>query len=250
MKGPARLIGVGTGPGDPELLTLKALHALERADVVAHFCKAGRQSNARRAAAIHLAPNTPELSLAYPVTTEIPRHDPAYVRAIDHFYDESAKRIAEHLDAGACVVVLSEGDPFFYGSYMHLHVRLSPRYPTQVIPGVNSPAGCWSEAGLPLMQGDDVLSIVPGTLPESELVARLRRPDALVILKLGRQLPKVRRALEQSGRLSEAVFVERGTSTQSRCLPVAELGDDAAAYFSLILVPTWTPLAPRTTEGP
>jgi len=237
----ARLIGVGTGPGDPELVTLKAVRALQQVDVVAHFCKAGRVSHAREAVRPHLPSGVCELSLGYPVTTEIPRTDPEYARQIDHFYDASAKQIAEHLDAGRSVAVLSEGDPFFYGSYMHLHVRLAARYPTEVIPGVSSPAGCWSEAGLPLMQGTDVLCVLPATLDETELEERLARGDAAVILKLGRQLPKVRRALAGAGRLEHAIYVEHGTTNDSHCVPLTRRDERAAPYFSLVLVPAWAP---------
>jgi precorrin-2/cobalt-factor-2 C20-methyltransferase len=122
-----RLVGVGVGPGDPELLTLKAARALAEADVVAHFAKAGNASNARRIVAQHLRPGVPELSLLYPVTTEMATGTREYRDMIRDFYDQSADSVARHLDQGRTVAVLSEGDPLFYGSYMHLHVRLAPR---------------------------------------------------------------------------------------------------------------------------
>src|SRR5262249_27688091 len=122
MSATGRLIGVGVGPGDPELLTLKAMRALKAADVVAHFAKAGNASNARAIVAGHLEPGVTELELSYPVTTEIPHHSPAYCSKIGDFYDTSAATVAAHLDAGRTVAVLCEGDPLFYGSYMHLHV--------------------------------------------------------------------------------------------------------------------------------
>ena len=239
MSGSGRLIGVGVGPGDPELLTLKAVRALEHADVVAHFLKAGRTSHARRAALPHLRPGTPELPLAYPVTTEIPREAPAYAACLSAFYDASAKTLAQELDAGRRVVVLSEGDPFFYGSYMHLHVRLCTRYPTEVVPGITSASGCWSEAGVPIAQGEDVLSIVPATLPEDELVRRFASSDALVVIKLGRHREKVRRALARAGRLERSLYVERGTTPEAKHLPLAESPAGDAPYFALVLVPGW-----------
>ena len=144
MSEAARLIGVGVGPGDPELLTLKAMRALRNADVVAHFAKAGNPSQARAIAAGHLRPNAIELPLLYPVTTEIPRHAPAYGAKIAAFYDDSAAAVATHLEERRSVAVICEGDPLFYGSYMHLHVRLAPRYPTEVIAGVTGMSGCWS----------------------------------------------------------------------------------------------------------
>ncbi len=234
-----RLIGVGTGPGDPDLLTLKAVRALATADVVAFFAKRGRASNARRIVEHLLRPGVVELPLAYPVTTELPVADEGYRAAIDGFYEASAATIAAHLRAGRTVAVLSEGDPLFYGSYMHLHVRLAPLFPTEVIAGVSAMAGAWSAAGLPIVQGDDVLSVLPGTLDEADLARRLSMSEAVVIMKVGRNLPKIRRALAEAGRLEAAVYVERGTMAGERLMRLADKADDEAPYFSLVLVPGW-----------
>ena len=230
------LIGVGVGPGDPELMTLKAVRALEGADVVAHFAKAGNASNARATAAKYLKPGTREMQLLYPVTTESPTAEAAYRTAIDRFFDESAARIGELLAAGKVVAVLSEGDPLFFGSYMHIHIRLMGRFPTEVVPGVTAMSGCWSAAGLPIVQGDDVLTVLPGTLNQEELVRRLRQKEPTVIMKLGRNLPKVRRALVESDRLENAIYVERGTMHNERLMPLAEKTDDSAPYFAIVLV--------------
>jgi precorrin-2/cobalt-factor-2 C20-methyltransferase len=231
-----QLIGVGVGPGDPELLTLKAVRALERADVVAHFAKEGNKSNARAIAARYFRPGTHEIPLLYPVTTELPASDPSYRSAIDQFFDRSAAALAEHLQAGRVVAVLSEGDPLFFGSYMHVHVRLMGRFYTEVIPGVTAMSGCWSAARLPIVQGDDVLTVLPGTLDESELVRRLRQNEPTVVMKLGRNLPKVRRSLLLSERLQDAIYVERGTMQAERMMPLAEKSDDLAPYFAIVLV--------------
>lgn len=234
-----RLYGVGTGPGDPELLTLKAVRALSEAQVLAHFAKRGNDGNARRIIKAHLRPDVIELPLLYPVTTEIEKEHEDYKSAIASFYAESARAVGEHLAAGRTVAVLSEGDPFFYGSYMHLHVRLAHRFPTEVIPGVTAMSGCWSASGLPIVQGDDVLSVLPGTMAEDELARRLADTDAAVIMKLGRNLPKVRRALAASGRLAAAHYVERGTMVNAVSMPLADKDGDVAPYFALVLVPGW-----------
>jgi precorrin-2/cobalt-factor-2 C20-methyltransferase len=230
------LMGVGVGPGDPELLTLKAVRALENADVVAHFAKAGNVSNARTTAAQYLRPGVRELSLQYPVTTELPVSDTTYRSTTNRFFDESAAAIAEHLQAGRAVAVLSEGDPLFFGSYMHVHVRLMGRFRTEVIPGVTAMSGCWSAARLPIVQGDDVLTVLPGTLEEAELVRRLRQNEPAVVMKLGRNLPKVRRSLIESDRIRDAFYVERGTMQAERMMPLAEKPDDSAPYFAIVLV--------------
>jgi precorrin-2/cobalt-factor-2 C20-methyltransferase len=234
-----KLVGVGVGPGDPDLMTLKAARAIEAADVVAYFAKAGHPSQARGIAAGRLRAGVVEEALDYPVTTELDRETAAYRAAIDGFYGAAATRLAAHLDAGRNVAVLSEGDPFFYGSYMHIHARLAARYPTEVIPGVTSVAGCAAAAGVPLAQGDDVLAIVPGTLAEPELIVRFLENEAFAVIKLGRNLAKVRRALAGADRLTGALYVERGTMTGGRVMKLAEKGDDAAPYFAVVLVPGW-----------
>ena len=234
-----RLIGVGVGPGDPELLTLKAARTLAEADVVAHFAKAGNDSNARRTIQSHLRPGVEELALLYPVTTELPKDCAAYGDAIAGFYDSSAAAVARHLDLGRTVAVISEGDPLFYGSYMHLHVRLAPRYRVEIVPGVTAMSGCWSYAGAPIAQGDDVFVVLPATLPEAELERRFADADAAVVMKLGRHLPKVRRVLRRTGRLSQAIYVERGTTSEAVTMPLADKSDEAAPYFSVILLPGW-----------
>jgi len=233
-----RLMGVGVGPGDPGLLTLNAIAALKTADVVAYFAKAGNASNARTIVAAHLN-GAEELPLLYPVTTEIPKEDAAYRDAIAAFYDASAKSVAAHLDDGRTVAVLSEGDPLFYGSYMHLHVRLSARYPTEVIAGVTGMSGCWSAIATPMTQGDDVFTVLPATLPEYELERRFADADAAVVMKIGRHLPKVRRALDRAGRLDRAIYVERGTMANASVMPLVDKLDGCAPYFAIVLVPGW-----------
>lgn len=238
--GKGRLIGVGTGPGDPELLTLKAVRALAKADVVAHFAKKGNAGNGRRIVEGHVRADAIELPMLYPVTTEIDRAHADYQSAITCFFDRSAEEVAAHLDAGRTVAVLSEGDPFFYGSYMHLHVRLAHRFDTEVIPGVTAMSGCWSMAGTPITQGDDVLSVLPGTLPQAELERRLADADAAVIMKVGRNLPKIRSALAATGKLERAIYVERGTMANGSTTRLAERDDAPAPYFSIVLVPGWS----------
>jgi precorrin-2 C20-methyltransferase len=234
-----RLIGVGVGPGDPGLLTLNAIAALNAADVTAHFAKAGNASNARTIASKHFKPGVEELSLLYPVTTEIPKEDASYRETLRVFYDSAAASIAAHLDQAKVVAVIAEGDPLFYGSYMHLHVRLAPRYPTEVVAGVTGMSGCWSAIGEPIAQGDDVFTVLPGTLPEYELERRLADADAAVVMKIGRHLAKVRRALDRAGRLERAIYVERGTMTNAAVMPLIDKLETYAPYFAIVLVPGW-----------
>jgi precorrin-2/cobalt-factor-2 C20-methyltransferase len=233
----ACVYGVGVGPGDPELVTIKAAELLGRARVVAHFCKRGKLGNAFATAERYLNPGAERLPLVYPYTTEISARDPRYVEALQRFYDESAATIVERLRAGRDVAVLCEGDPLFYGSYLHLHERLAPEQRCVVIPGITSFAGCAARAGLRLASGDGVFSVIPGTLPEAELEQRLGRGDAAVIIKLGTNLTKVKRVLTRLGRAEHATYCERGTTEQERILPLSAKNDDERVYFSLVIVP-------------
>ena len=187
----------------------------------------------------HLRPGVTELPLYYPVTTELPSCSAGYRDLLRDFYDGAAATIAAHLEAGRVVAVIAEGDPLFYGSYMHLHTRLAPRYPTEIVAGVTGMSGCWSAAGMPIAQGNDVFSVLPATLPEAELERRLADTDAVVVMKVGRHLPKLRRALERSGRLPRAIYVERGTMADAQMIPLAAKPDDEAPYFAIVLVPGW-----------
>ncbi|MER7134736.1 precorrin-2 C(20)-methyltransferase [Streptosporangium saharense] len=233
-----RLTGVGLGPGDPELVTVKAARLIGEADVIAfHSARHGR-SIARSVAAPYLREGQIEEALIYPLTVETTDHPGGYQGAIDDFYADCALRLAAHLDAGRDVVVLCEGDPLFYGSYMHMHKRLAHRYVTEVVPGVTSVSGAAAVLGRPLVERDEVLTVLPGTLPAEVIAERLAATDSAAILKLGRTFTKVRDALAGAGRLDEAWYVERATTGDQRIAPLAEVDPDSVPYFSLALVPS------------
>jgi len=229
--------GVGVGPGDPELVTIKAANVLGRARVVAYFSKRGKRGNAFAAAERYLNPEAEQLPLIYPYTIELPAQHPEYVAALSDFYAKSSASIVERLVKGQDVAVLCEGDPLFYGSYLHLHQRLASEHRCVVIPGITSFAGCAARAGIPLVSTDRAFCIIPGTLPEAELERRLSSPDAVAIIKLGSNFKKVKSVLERLGRASRATYVEHGTTQNERILPLLDKVDDRAVYFSLILVP-------------
>jgi precorrin-2/cobalt-factor-2 C20-methyltransferase len=231
------IYGVGLGPGDPDLMSLKAARLIEGADIVAYFRKPGRAGQARTIAEKLLKPGVTEIALDYPVTTEIPADDPAYAEALRPFYESSADRLAALAAEGRDVVVLCEGDPFLYGSFMHLHSRLKARVKVEVVPGIPGMAGCWTAADQPMTYGDDVLVVVPATLDEGSLIAQIEIADAVVVMKLGRNLAKVRRALVIAGFLDRAIYVERGTMADQKVMPLTEKDDDEAPYFAMVLVP-------------
>ena len=235
--GSGTLFGVGLGPGDPELVTVKAARVIGEADVVAYHSARHGRSIARRIAEQYLRPGQIEEHLVYPVTTETTDHPGGYAGAMEDFYREAAERIAAHLDAGRDVALLAEGDPLFYSSYMHMHSRLTERFNAVIIPGVTSVSAASAAIATPLVTGDEVLSILPGTMPVRELARRLADADAAVVIKLGRTYPQVREALSMSGRLDEAFYVERASTDAQRVLPAAEVDAEGVPYFSLAIVP-------------
>lgn len=240
MKG--RLLGLGVGPGDPELITLKALRLLQSAPVVGYFvakakASKGQGGNAFGIIEAHLTAAQRRLPLVYPVTTEKLAPPLTYEDVIADFYDTCAVQIALELDAGRDVAVICEGDPFFYGSYMYLHDRLAERYEAEVVPGVCSMLGCASVLGTPLVYRNQSLSVLSGVLPEEELEQRLRTAEAAVVMKLGRNFDKVRRVLQRLGLAERAHYVERATMDNQQIVPLDEVDPLASPYFSMILVP-------------
>lgn len=234
---PGHLYGVGVGPGDPSLMTLRAARLVETADVVAYHRAAHRPSTARSIAAAHVREGAIEEPLVYPVTTGTTDHPGGYYGALADFYDECAERFATHLDAGRSVVCLAEGDPLFYGSFMYVHDALRERYPTEVVPGITAMAAASAAVGTGLSRHEDTVTVLPGTLPVAELARRLADTDAAVIMKLGRTFAAVREALRQAGLLERAVYVERASREGERVLPVAQVDPETVPYMSIVLVP-------------
>jgi precorrin-2 C20-methyltransferase/precorrin-3B C17-methyltransferase len=232
-----RLFGVGVGPGDPELITFKAARIIAEVAVIAYHAGPDLPSNARRIAAAHIRPGHIEEPLIYPMTVGPAPDGRPYETVLRDFYGEAEARLAAHLDAGRDVAVLAEGDPMFYGSYMHLHVRLAGRYATHVVPGVASPMAAAAALGAPIAFRDDVLVTLPGTLPEDELTERIADAGAVVVMKIGRQFPKVLRALERAGALDRALYVERASMQAEGIVPIPAVVPACVPYFSILLVP-------------
>lgn len=247
MRG--RFYGVGVGPGDPDLITLKAARLIQGADVVAYHAGVGRQSNARRTASGLFRSDVVEEQLTYPLTTGKTDHPGGYAGAMAAFYADSAARLAGHLQAGRDVVLLAEGDPLLYGSCMYMQDRLAVDFDTEIVPGVPAFAAATAAVRSPLVRQTDVLTVLPGTLPEQELARRLADTDGAIIMKLGRTFPAVRRALEASGRLKEAVYVERASMSEERWMPVSEVKADEVPYFSLIVVTGDSRNGTRSRDG-
>ena len=230
-----RIICCGLGPGDPDLMSVRADRIVRAARHVAYFRKKGRPGQARRIVEGLLAADVTEYPMEYPVTTELAFDSAEYVRLLSAFHDEWAERLAR-LARAVDVVVLCEGDPYFYGSFMHLHTRLQGRVEIEVVAGIPGMVGCWNGVGQPIALGDDVTTVLMGTLSESELGRRMQDSDALVIMKTGRNLAKVRRALAAAGRLDDAWLVERGTMPGERVARLTEIDATDCPYFAIVLV--------------
>jgi precorrin-2/cobalt-factor-2 C20-methyltransferase len=230
-----RIICCGLGPGDPELMSVRADRVVRGARHVAYFRKKGRPGQARRIVEGMLGADVREYPMEYPVTTELAVGSPQYVRLLSAFYDAWAERLTR-LSREVDVVVLCEGDPFFYGSFIHLYLRLKQSVRIEVIAGIPGMTGCWNAVGIPIALGDDVMTVLMGTLPPDELERRMRDSEALVIMKTGRNLQKVREALEAVGRLEEAWLIERGTMPGERVVRLKDVDRTDCPYFAMVLV--------------
>ena len=221
------LYGVGVGPGDPELMTLKAHRLIAGAEVVAYPAPDTGVSFARSIAAETISDNTIEVPIVIPMRAErFPAQD---------VYTAAAETLGHHLDAGTDVVVLCEGDPFFYGSFMYLFARLADRYPTEIVPGVSSLTACAAVAKTPLCARNESLSVLPGPLEDLALKARFAEGGAFAILKVGRHLPRLRDLVDEAGLMDRATYVGRATLADQTVLPLAD-APESAPYFSMILI--------------
>lgn len=229
-----KVICAGLGPGDPELMSVKSWRAIQSARHVAYFRKEGRKGQARALVDGLLPDGVIEHAMEYPVTTEVHFSDPEYNRVMAAFYDRWTDTLAEIAESED-IVVLCEGDPFFYGSYMHLYTRLQGRAEQEIIPGITGMSGCWTATGQPITWGDDVLTVAMATLPEEELTRRIQETDALVVMKIGRNLPKLRRALRAAGKADDAWLVERGTMPSQTVQKLSEITGEVP-YFSIVMI--------------
>ncbi len=227
--------GVGLGPGAQDLMSVRADRLVRGARHIAFFRKAGKPGQARRIVDGMLRDDAIEFAMEYPVTTEIPVADPRYNDRLCGFYADCTDHLAALSATGEDVVVLCEGDPFFYGSFMHLHSRLAGIAPVRVVPGITGMSGAWTASGTPITWGEDVLTVLTATMPEDELARRIRDTDALVVMKIGRHLAKLRRAVAAAGRDDAAWLVEYAAMPDQRVTRLCD-ADGIAPYFSILLI--------------
>ena len=228
MSKDIKIWGLGIGPGDPDLITLKAHKILQLVDVIAYPELVDGESLVRAIAAPHISGVQEEIVISTPMVVE---RYPA-----QNVYDKAALTIGAAVDAGKSVAILCEGDPFFYGSFMYLFARISEKYPVQVVPGVMSLSACSAELGLPLAARNDVVSVIPGPLDEKVLETQLLATNVAAIIKVGRHLGKIKRVLQKIGATENAHYIERATMKNQRIQPLSHVDDDSAPYFSMIIV--------------
>lgn len=222
------VFGIGVGPGDPELMTVKGARLLSEATVIAYPAPETGDSLARAIAAPHLRADATEIAIRMPLSSNrFP---------VEAVYDRAAEEIGTHLSQGQDVAVLCEGDPFFYGSFMYVFARLAEDWPVEVVPGVSSLTACAAVTGTALAALTDVLTILPGPLPDDVLRARLAETDAAAIIKVGRHLPRIRALLDEMGLADRAQYVEHATMDRQVVSPLDAVTEAAAPYFSIILI--------------
>ena len=230
------IYGLGLGPGNPDLMSVRSDRLIRNARHVAFFRKAGRPGQARSIVTGMLDQEADEIPMEYPVTTEISLRDPAYNACLSAFYTQCTADLIALAHAGKDVVVHCEGDPFFYGSFMHLYTRLKETVPVEVVPAITGMSGAWTATGMPITWGDDVLSVLMGTLPEEDLARHMQAADALVIMKIGRNIDKIRSALRAAGRYDAAWLIEYATMPDQSVARLAETEGKITPYFSIIVV--------------
>lgn len=231
-----KVYGVGLGPGNPDLMSVRADRLVRGAKHVAFFRKAGRTGHSRRIVEGMLAENVQEFAMEYPITTEIPVTDPRYNEALSAFYTSVTAHIKSILATGEDVIVLCEGDPFFYGSFMHLYTRLEGQAEVEVVPAITGMSAAWTATGQPVTWGDDVLSVLMATLPQDKLTEAVQAADAIVIMKIGKNIDKVRRALKAAGKYDDAWLIEYASMPNQTLRKLSASGSEPVPYFSIVLV--------------
>ena len=230
------IYGVGLGPGSVDLMSVRADKLIKSCNFIAFFRKAGRPGHARQIVSEILPENVKEYAMEYPVTTEIPLSDPRYKKIMTSFYDECCRHIKSVIESGDDVCVLCEGDPFFYSSFMHIYERLRFEVPIEVVPAITGMSAAWTATGLPITWGDNILTILTGTLSEKELVDKISTTDAAVIMKVGQNLNKIRAAITLAERENDAFIVEFAAMSDQSVCKLVEYTKEVAPYFSIIIL--------------
>ena len=236
MKKMGKIYGVGVGPGAVDLLSVRADKLVREAKYIAFFRKAGRAGHARQIASTLLSKDVIELAMEYPITTEIPLSDQRYSEVLSEFYKKYSNKIISLSQTGIDLVILCEGDPFFYGSFMHIYSRVKDKCPVEVVPAITGMSAAWTATDIPITWGDDILTVLMGTLDKTTLENQLQDTNAAIIMKIGRNLPKIKKALERTGRFYDAFIVEFAAMDKQTVQRLSDYNTENAPYFSIIIL--------------
>ena len=236
MKKMGKIYGVGVGPGAIDLLSVRADKLVREAKYIAFFRKAGRAGHARQIASTLLSKDVIELAMEYPITTEIPLSDQRYSEVLSEFYKKYSNMIISLSQTGIDLVILCEGDPFFYGSFMHIYSRVKDKCPVEVVPAITGMSAAWTATDTPITWGDDILTVLMGTLDKTTLENQLQDTNAAIIMKIGRNLPKIKKALERTGRFYDAFIVEYAAMDKQTVQRLSDYNTENAPYFSIIIL--------------
>jgi precorrin-2/cobalt-factor-2 C20-methyltransferase len=236
MKKMGKIYGVGVGPGAVDLLSVRADKLVREAKYIAFFRKAGRAGHARQIASTLLSKDVIELAMEYPITTEIPLSDQRYSEVLSEFYKKYSNKIISLSQTGIDLVILCEGDPFFYGSFMHIYSRVKDKCPVEVVPAITGMSAAWTATDIPITWGDDILTVLMGTLDKTTLENQLQNTNAAIIMKIGRNLPKIKKALERTGRFYDAFIVEYAAMDKQTVQRLSDYNTENAPYFSIIIL--------------
>ena len=236
MKKMGKIYGVGVGPGAVDLLSVRAEKLVREAKYIAFFRKAGRAGHARQIASTLLSKDVIELAMEYPITTEIPLSDQRYSEVLSEFYKKYSNKIISLSQTGIDLVILCEGDPFFYGSFMHIYSRVKDKCPVEVVPAITGMSAAWTATNIPITWGDDILTVLMGTLDKTTLENQLQDTNAAIIMKIGRNLPKIKKALERTGRFYDAFIVEYAAMDKQTVQRLSDYNTENAPYFSIIIL--------------
>ena len=236
MKKMGKIYGVGVGPGAVDLLSVRADKLVREAKYIAFFRKAGRAGHARQIASTLLSKDVIELAMEYPITTEIPLSDKRYSEVLSEFYKKYSNMIISLSQTGIDLVILCEGDPFFYGSFMHIYSRVKDKCPVEVVPAITGMSAAWTATDTPITWGDDILTVLMGTLDKTTLENQLQDTNAAIIMKIGRNLPKIKKALERTGRFYDAFIVEYAAMDKQTVQRLSDYNTENAPYFSIIIL--------------
>ena len=236
MKKMGKIYGVGVGPGAVDLLSVRADKLVREAKYIAFFRKAGRAGHARQIASTLLSKDVIELAMEYPITTEIPLSDQRYSEVLSEFYKKYSNMIISLSQTGIDLVILCEGDPFFYGSFMHIYSRVKDKCPVEVVPAITGMSAAWTATDIPITWGDDILTVLMGTLDKTTLENQLQDTNAAIIMKIGRNLPKIKNALKKTGRFCDAFIVEYAAMDKQTVQRLSDYNTENAPYFSIIIL--------------